>query len=255
MDESPASQRSPAGIAAAWLVHAFTATGAVIAILALMAIDRGDWRLAFLWLGVALVVDGIDGSFARWARVKERAPRIDGTVLDLVIDYLNYVFVPTALIWKAELVPAGSAWWLAALIQLASLYVFARADMKTEDHYFRGFPGLWNVVALYLFAVQPGPGAGAAIVLVFVLLSFAPIHFVHPFRVRDYGFWSPALATFWAAATGAMLWPDWPAAVERGLFLASAASAILLVLLGLVRTLRGPRGTVGTDGEHGTFLP
>ena len=243
METDPHTPLSSGARAGAWLVHAFTATGGVFAILALMAIDRQDWRLAFAWLGVALVVDGIDGSFARRARVKERAPRIDGSVLDLVIDYLNYVFVPTALIWKAGLVPEAWAWWLAALIQLASLYVFARVDMKTEDNYFRGFPGLWNVVALYLFAAQPGPLAGAVIVLVLVILSFAPIHFVHPFRVRDYGNWLPALATAWAAATGAMLWPGWPPAAQGALFAVSAVSAVLIVLLGLLRSVRGPKAS------------
>jgi phosphatidylcholine synthase len=226
---------------AAWLVHAFSASGAVLALLALAAIDRGDLTAALLWLGVALAVDGVDGTLARWADVKARLPRIDGSILDLVIDYLNYVFVPTLFIWQAGLVPAALALPLGALIQLSSLYVFARSDMKTEDNYFRGFPALWNVVALYLYVAEPGATAGAVIVLLLVLASFAPIHFVHPFRVRDYGRWLPVLALLWAAATGAMLWPDWSTAASLAWFWLSAATALALIALGLLRTVRGDR--------------
>ena len=139
-NEAAAKRRSKAF--AAWLVHAFSATGAVFALLALAAIDRGELRMALLWLAVALVVDGVDGTLARKAEVKARLPRIDGSILDLVIDYLNYVFVPTLFIWEAGLVPAALAVPLGAVIQLSSLYVFARSDMKTEDNYFRGFPAL-----------------------------------------------------------------------------------------------------------------
>src|SRR5688572_5284033 len=202
MENEAAGKRQSGKTFAAWLVHAFSATGAVFALLALAAIDRGELRIALLWLAVALVVDGVDGTLARKAEVKARLPRIDGSILDLVIDYLNYVFVPTLFIWQAGLVPDALAVPLGALIQLSSLYVFARSDMKTEDNYFRGFPALWNVVAVYLFVGQPGPVAGAIIVFLLALASFAPIHFVHPFRVRDYGPWLPLLALAWAAATG-----------------------------------------------------
>src|SRR4051812_38116478 len=196
-------------LAGAWLVHAFTASGVVIAFLALAAIGQGQWRLALLWLLVALAIDGVDGTLARWARVKEHAPRIDGEAFDLIVDYLNYVFVPAVFICAAGLVPPSLTLPMAAAILLSSVYVFVRRDMKTEDNYFRGFPALWNVVALYLFAAQPGPAAGAVTVIVFAILSFAPIRFVHPFRVSDYQPWLRILALLWAAATLALLWPGW----------------------------------------------
>ena len=228
-------------VAAAWLVHLFTASGVVLAFLALEAIDRGEWRLALLWLLAALAVDGIDGTLARWARVKEHAPRIDGEAFDLIVDYLNYVFVPAIFIVRAELVPANLALPLAAAILLSSVYVFVRRDMKTKDNYFRGFPALWNVVALYLFVAQPGPTIGAIAVIAFAILSFAPIHFVHPFRVRDYQPLLRILALLWTVATLALLWPGWgPDAMWLWLTASLALSAILL-LLGLIRTARGVR--------------
>jgi len=234
------SRRDRLRVAAAWLVHLFTATGVVIAFLALAAVDSGDYRLALLWLLAALAIDGIDGTLARLARVKEVVPRIDGEAFDLIVDYLNYVFVPVLLIVRAGLVPEPLALPLAAAMLLSSVYVFVRRDMKTEDNYFRGFPALWNVVALYLFAAQPGPAVGSATVIILSMLSFAPIRFVHPFRVRD---WQPFLkivASLWAAATLALLWPGWNAAAARAWLLASLVLAAILVGLGLVRSLRGP---------------
>ena len=225
----------------AWLVHAFTASGAVLAFLALMAVVGEKWDLALAWLLAALAVDGIDGSLARMARAKENAPRIDGDTLDLVIDYLNYVFVPTVLIWRAELVPAALVPPLAAAILISSLYNFTRRDLKTDDNYFRGFPALWNVVAFYLFVARPSPETAALAICLLTALTFAPVHFVHPFRVRDYGRWLPLLACLWAVATAALLWPGWSGngrMVWLGLSFAAAAG---LLSLGLLRTLRRPR--------------
>jgi phosphatidylcholine synthase len=226
---------------AAWSVHAFSATGAILALLALIAIDGHRWTEAMLWLLAALAVDGIDGTFARAARVKELAPRIDGDVLDLVIDYLNYVFVPTVFLLESELLKGPLALPLAGLIQLSSLYVFARRDMKTEDGYFRGFPALWNIIALYLFAAAPGPVTTVFVIAAFNLLSFAPVLVVHPFRVRDYGRWLPLLAILWAFSTLALLLPAMEGRTRDAALLASAFSAIALILLGLLRTFRGQK--------------
>ena len=224
----------------AWLVHALTASGAVFAFLALRAIEQADWRLALIWLAAALAIDTFDGTLARRAQVKTHAARIDGDALDLIIDYLNYVFVPTMLIWRADLVPAPLAPWLAAAILISALYNFTRRDMKTEDNYFRGFPALWNVVAFYLFVARPGPEAGAVIVVAFAALTFTSVPFVHPFRVRDYGRWLPLLALAWAAATLALLWPGWSGEARTALAAASALLALLLVGLGFLRGIRGP---------------
>ncbi|HYJ82620.1 MAG TPA: CDP-alcohol phosphatidyltransferase family protein [Allosphingosinicella sp.] len=230
-------------VAAAWLVHLFTASGVVLAFLALEAIWSGDFRLALLWLLAALAVDGVDGTLARWARVKDHVPRIDGEAFDLIVDYLNYVFVPAVFIVRAGLVPEALALALAAAILLSSVYVFVRRDMKTPDNYFRGFPALWNVVALYLFVARPGETAGAVTVAALAVLSFAPIRFVHPFRVSDYQPLLKASAILWAVATLALLWPGWSPAAARIWLWASYATAAVLLGLGLIRTLRGDRAT------------
>ena len=222
----------------AWSVHLFTASGAALALLAWSAIDRQRWTEAMIWLGAALVVDGIDGTLARAARVKQLAPRIDGDSLDLVIDYLTYVFIPVLFMVEAELLPAALALPLGAAILISSLYVFARRDMKTDDGYFRGFPALWNVVAFYLYVTALGPAAAAVIVLALVVMTFAPIHVVHPFRVRDFGYWLPVVATLWAVATAALLLPDLQQPVRALLLLLSFSTALILFGLGFVRTAR-----------------
>ncbi|HET9428426.1 MAG TPA: CDP-alcohol phosphatidyltransferase family protein [Allosphingosinicella sp.] len=240
LDEAGSTTRSPPAFAA-WLVHAFTASGVVIALLALLAVERGEFRLALLWLMLGLAIDAVDGSLARWARVKVKAPRIDGDTLDLIIDYLTYVFVPTMLIVRSGLLPERLALFLAGLILVSALYNFTRRDLKTEDNYFRGFPANWNVIAYYFFVAEPAPVVAVTVIVALAGATFAPIHFVHPFRVRDYGRILPLLALGWAGVTAMLLYPDWDAAVWRVLLIASLASAAILVGLGLWRTFRGPR--------------
>jgi phosphatidylcholine synthase len=222
----------------AWAVHLFTATGVVLALLAMVAVLEHRWTAAMLWLFAALVVDAVDGTLARAARVKEVVPRVDGDALDLVIDYLSFVFIPVFFILEAGLLPAPLALLLSALILISSLYVFARRDMKTHDGYFRGFPALWNLVALYVYAAELGGTAAAVLVGLLVLLTFAPIHVVHPLRVRDYGRWPPIISVLWAGATLALLFPLNPTA-RLILFVTSATTAVLLIGMGLLRSLRG----------------
>ena len=238
---APGRRAAAARAAPAWAVHALTATSALFALLALDAVLGEDWRLALLWLLCALAVDGVDGTLARAVNVKQRTPGFDGAALDLIVDYLTYVFVPTLFIWRAGLVPEAWALPLAALIQYSALYHFARSDMKTEDNYFRGFPALWNLVAFYLWVTGATPEAGAAVVAVLALSSFTSVTFVHPFRVRDYGAALPALAMVWAAATAALLWPDWSDGVRSALLWASVGTGLALIGMGLLRAVRGPR--------------
>jgi len=231
------------GRIAAWAIHALTAAGAVLALLALAAIESGRAREALVWLLAALVIDGVDGTLARHARVSERLPRIDGPALDLVVDYLTYVFVPAWFLWRLGAFPAPVALPLTALILLSALYTFARRDMKTRDGYFRGFPALWNVVALYLYVAALPPWLAAAVAIVLLVMTFAPVHVVHPFRVRDFGIGPPAAASVWGLATLSLLLPldDRSRGVALGVSLAAAA---VLVAMGLVRTVRGARNDV-----------
>jgi phosphatidylcholine synthase len=169
---------------AAFAVHIFTACGAACALLALIAAVPADWPIMFAWLGVALVIDGIDGTFARRLHTAELLPRWSGDVLDLVVDILTYVFVPAYAIAASGLMPPGVATWLGVLIVVTGSLYFADRQMKTSDYYFRGFPALWNIAAFYLFLLKLPPWLGAFVVVALAALTFAPFHVVHPIRIK-----------------------------------------------------------------------
>ena len=170
-------------VAAAFAVHIFTACGAGCALLALFAAVSGKWAQMFVWLGVALFIDGVDGTFARRLRVAEVLPRWSGDTLDLVVDVMNYVFVPAYALAAAGLLPGAAAIPLGIVIVVTGALYFADRWMKTTDYYFRGFPAVWNVAAFYLFVLKPPPWLGAAAIVMLAVLTFVPIHFIHPVRI------------------------------------------------------------------------
>jgi phosphatidylcholine synthase len=170
--------------AAAFAVHIFTAAGAALGLAALMAAADRRWTLMFWLLGAALLVDGVDGAIARRVGVAERLPRWSGDVLDLVVDFVTYVFVPAYAIAASGLLPAPLALPAGAVIVVTGALYFADRDMKTSDNYFRGFPALWNAAAFYLFVLKPSPWIAAAAVLVLAVSTFMPFKFLHPFRVK-----------------------------------------------------------------------
>ncbi len=168
---------------AAFAVHVFTACGAACALLALIAAVRADWPQMYVWLGIALFIDGVDGTFARRLRVADVLPRWSGEVLDLVVDILNYVFVPAYALAASGLLPRPIAIPLGILIVVTGSLYFADRLMKTSDYYFRGFPALWNVAAFYLFLLRPAPWLGAVLIAALAALTFVPFHVVHPLRI------------------------------------------------------------------------
>ena len=192
--------------AAAWSVHAFTASGAVMGLAALDATVQGDYRTAFLWMIAATAVDGLDGWLARLARVGEHAPGLDGQRLDDLVDYLTYVVAPAFLVLRAGLLPAALDWTIAAAMLLSSAYGFSRTDAKTPDHFFTGFPSYWNVVALYLYVLGLSPAVNAAVVLVLVALVFVPIGYVYPSRMRTWRAPTLVLGSVWAALMVGVTW-------------------------------------------------
>jgi phosphatidylcholine synthase len=184
MDPGPPSKSTPAARrTAAFAVHIFTACGAACALLALLAATGGRWPQMFLWLGVAVFIDGVDGTFARWLRVAEVLPRWSGDILDLVVDVMNYVFVPAYALAVSGLLPASIATPLGLLIVVTGSLYFADRWMKTADYYFRGFPAVWNVAAFYLFMLKLPPWIGAIAIVALAALTFVPVHFIHPVRI------------------------------------------------------------------------
>lgn len=188
----------------AYGVHVFTALGAALGFLALEAALWGDIVRCFGWLGVALIVDAIDGPLARRFNVTETASRYDGATLDLVVDFITYVFVPAAILLRSEVMtdPFGLAAGL--IITIGSALYFADTRMKTEDWWFRGFPACWNIVVFYIVAFKPPSLLSLAIIIVLTLMMFLPVIFVHPVRVRRWRMLTMLVMLVWAiAATSA----------------------------------------------------
>jgi len=191
----------------ALLVHLFTASGAVWAMLAMLEAVQEDWDMMFVWLVVALIVDGIDGPLARHYDVKQHMPVFDGVLLDLIIDYLTYVFVPAYALFKSGLLPGWTGWIAIIIITFASALYFADTRMKTKDYSFSGFPSCWNMVVLVLFALQPiNFWVGLGLVTALAILMFLPVKFVHPVRTERWRSVTLPMALAWVGFAG---WAAW----------------------------------------------
>jgi phosphatidylcholine synthase len=209
IDAEPASALRRA---AAWGVHAYTASGAVIAFLAFAAIGEQQFGDVFRWLSLAFFIDCTDGALARAVGVKRVLPYYDGARLDDIVDYLTYVVVPILMLYEAGLFPPSYAKCVAAAPLMASAYGFCRSDAKTEDHYFRGFPSYWNVVALYAYALRVSPQATAVWVLVLSALVFVPLKFLYPSRAPRFRTSSLGLGALWGVFMIYVVWtvPETP---------------------------------------------
>ena len=225
----------------AYGVHVFTALGAALGFLALDAVINGDLPKAFWWLGAALVVDALDGPLARRLNVVETASRYDGSLLDLVVDFITYVFVPVAMLLRPEVVAQPYGFWAGLIIVLGSALYFADTGMKTDDFWFKGFPAVWNVVVFNIVVFGTPAWLTVTIALSLTAMQFLPVVFVHPVRVRRWrnftlgmlGLWS--VAAFLALLQG--LKPDlWIKAVLL-------VGAVYFLGLGLLRLLPTPSGT------------
>jgi phosphatidylcholine synthase len=220
--KTPAASRNAR--AKAFGVHIFTAFGTAVALVALVEAVRHQWEAMFIWLGVALFIDGVDGTLARRYKVSETLPRWSGDALDLVVDYVTYVFIPAYAIVASDLMPPALAVPLGGAIVVSSALYFADSRMKTDDYHFRGFPALWNIIAFYLFLLTPQPWVSGAIVVGFAAMTFVPIHVLHPLRVVRWRKITLALTALWAVLA--------VIAVLRG-FDVSAWHAAALVAIGL----------------------
>ena len=184
--------------AQSWLVHVFTASGAFAGFLSLQAIFSDNVFLAFLWLSVAFFIDGIDGTLARRYKVADNLPDIDGAILDNIVDYLNYVFIPAFMVYWFDLVPSQFSLFVVALILIVSCYTFTNTKLKTEDLFFRGFPAVWNIVVFYLFVLDTSQLTNLLAILFFSVMTFVPLKYLHPFRVKE----KKALNLFMTAVWG-----------------------------------------------------
>jgi phosphatidylcholine synthase len=238
-DQVPSTSRTVR--LAAFSVHVFTALGAGVALIALLEAVREHWAAMFAWLGLALVIDGLDGPMARRLDVMRVQPDWSGEVLDLVVDFVTYVFVPAYAIAASGLLLPFTSQLLGAGIVVTSALYFADRRMKTADNHFRGFPALWNAAAFYLFLLRPSPVLASLGVAGLIVLTFAPLHVIHPVRVARLRGFNLALMAIWAALAIVALLRDFDVAAPVSVGLC----AIALYIVGadaVIRLLRPVNG-------------
>lgn len=221
------------------LVHCFTASGIVCALLATLATIAGQHEHAFFWLGVAFVIDGVDGALARRYRVWDVLPRVSGETLDLCIDYVTYVFIPALMLLQSGILSGPFGLLLAALICMSSLYHFSDEGSKAKDNCFVGFPAVWNIVAFYLFAFQPATSVAVTLIVTCIALTFVPMKWVHPMRVEALFVPTIAATILWALAAAIAVAQGFPASLPVKLVLLAVAA------YGLALTWR-----FGRDTDH-----
>ena len=170
--------------AKAFSVHLLTASGSFLAFLSLVAAAEERWTAMFLWLGLALFVDGIDGPIARKLQVKSVLPTWSGDMLDNVIDYVTYVLIPAFALYNRGFMGEGLSFLSAAIIVISSAIYYADTSMKTKENFFKGFPVVWNMLVFTLFVIEPGEWTSFAAVVFSAILTFVPVNFLHPVRVK-----------------------------------------------------------------------
>lgn len=218
-------------------VHILTASGAFFAFLSLVSAAEKDFRAAFLWLGVAMIVDGVDGPLARRLKVREWWPHWSGDMLDSVIDYVTYVMIPAFILYQSGLMGRYFSFAAAAIIVVTSAVYYADTRMKTEDYGFKGFPVCWNMVVFTIFIVSPSELLSFAIIVVTSILTFVPVIFVHPVRVKILRVPTLAILTVWGVGGLIALYYnlDSPTWVDVTI----ALSATYLFVIGFILQLLG----------------
>lgn len=189
-------------------VHLLTASGAVLSMFAMLAAVEGKWSLMFLWLVVALIVDGVDGPLARRYDVEKNWPTYDGVLMDLIVDYLTYVFIPAFALFQSGLLPGWTGWLAIIVICYGSVVYFADTRMKTKDKSFAGFPACWNMVVLVMFATQPGEMVILLIVILLSVTMFTSLKFIHPTRTKRWHELSLGVCIAWIVLAAWAAWWD-----------------------------------------------
>lgn len=216
-------------------VHLLTATGAVLSMLSMLAAVEGKWSMMFLWLVVALIVDGIDGPLARRYDVTENWPTYDGVLMDLIVDYLTYVFIPAYALFKSGLLVGWTGWLAIIAITYGSVIYFADTRMKTKDKSFSGFPACWNMVVLVLFAVAPSHWTILFVVILLTVGMFLPLKFIHPVRTKRWRNLSLPIAGLWVVCAACAAWQNF----QEGSWVHGilVASSLYLCLAGIVQQI------------------
>ena len=192
----------------ALMVHLLTATGVILSMLAMLAAVEEKWSMMFLWLVLALIVDGIDGPLARRYDTVANSPLYDGVLMDLIVDYLTYVFIPAYALYTKGMLPHWTGLIAIMIIIYGSVIYFSDTRMKTKDKSFAGFPACWNMVVLVLFAVDPPRMVVLVTVIALTVAMFLNLKFIHPTRTQRWHSLNLGMAIVWLACAANAAWLD-----------------------------------------------
>ena len=240
VNQPDSSQATASMRVAAFSVHVFTALGAGVALLAMLEAVREHWAAMFAWLGAALLIDGLDGPLARRLDVVRLQPNWSGDVLDLVVDFVTYVFVPAYAITASGLLLPLAAPLLGVGIAVSGALYFADRRMKSADNHFRGFPGLWNVVAFYLFLLRWPPAMSSLGIAVLIVATFLPFHVLHPVRVARLRWLTLTLMVLWGVLAITTLLDDFDVGAPVTVALCAIAAYVVAsdAAIRLLRSLK-----------------
>ena len=170
----------------ACLVHFLTGSGIIFSFLALVSVIEGNKLQAFMFLGIALIIDIIDGTLARKYKTEINFPNIDGKTLDTIIDYINYIFIPCIMLYSFDYLPTNFKIIIPIIILIVSLYSYVNNNLIDKSFSYIGFPSIWNIVLLYLEILSFNQWINLGIILLLISLKFIPIRFVHPMRFSKF---------------------------------------------------------------------
>ena len=179
------------------LVHLLTGFGIIAGYFALIAVMNNNQKEAFLWLGLAFLIDSIDGTLARKFDVKKNLPNIDGKMLDSIIDFFNYVIIPSIMIYWFRYVPDQFAVLIPAILIFISIYSYVNLNILTNDNYYNGFPAIWNVIVLYFYIFGTSQNFNLILLTLLIFLKFSPLKCIHPLRVKKFKNLSIFFAIIW----------------------------------------------------------
>lgn len=233
--------------ATAWAVHAFTLSGLIFASLATLAIIENSPKMMWLWLGIAMAVDAVDGTFARRARVKEIIPWFNGGIVDIAVDYLTWTFLPAVFMYLfLPLGPKPLAMVIMILVLVSSMFCYANENWKSTDFYFVGFPAAWNIVAVILWIVQTGAVFNVLVTVILAVLTLVPTYYTHPFRVKKMMAVNIATITLWILST-AVLVAVYPKG-NTGAWFVFWITGAWFMITGIIRTVNGKADTEAGSG-------
>ena len=179
------------------LVHLLTGFGIIAGYFALIAVMNNNQKEAFLWLGLAFLIDSIDGTLARKFNVKKNLPNIDGKMLDSIIDFFNYVIIPSIMIYWFRYVPDQFSVLIPAILIFISIYSYVNLNILTNDNYYNGFPAIWNVIVLYFYIFGTSQNVNLILLTLLIFLKFSPLKCIHPLRVKRFKNLSIIFAIIW----------------------------------------------------------